>query len=440
LGLVVSIAVLCAACGPADWAAYLDGPLHSSDAVNATTFTTANASTAHSIWTWTPVAKSPYKQYLYSSPITVGGVTYIGAATGDFDAINDSTGATLWRKHLTISTCSNYAGLVSSATVAPDPVTKKNVVYVGGADHYLYALDPANGNTIWRTIVGGTNANYYNWSSPTVANGHIYMGVAVTCDVPYTNGAEEFDQHTGTLQNRWYIAGPTGDGASVYTSAAVAADGSVFVSTGDENGGSTTDAESIVHLSASLTRIAGWQIPGATGLNLDFNASPTIWNAGTTPMVGACDKNGVFYAFKQSDFSAPAWTDQLGNDGTPNQIIFCGGSAAYDGTSLFVGANEKPGTTMPGSIYELNPSTGAVEWYTGLDNGPVIGTPSLDGSGILAVPTYNQAAFTGAVYLIDKSNGHLLKKLSFNGPIFAQPVFEGGQLLVAGPSLQAFTP
>jgi hypothetical protein len=37
-----------------NYAAYLDGPAHASYVPSATTFTVANASGAHSIWTWTP--------------------------------------------------------------------------------------------------------------------------------------------------------------------------------------------------------------------------------------------------------------------------------------------------------------------------------------------------------------------------------------------------
>jgi outer membrane protein assembly factor BamB len=436
--VLAAIALVGAACS--DYGAYLGGPQHASYAANATKITVANATTLHSVWTWNPTPKSPYPTYLYSSPITSGGVIYIGAATGDFYAIDAAKGTTIWRKQLPVSTCDTPAGLVSSATVANDPVTNKPVVYVGGADHYLYALDPATGATLWRSIVGGTDSHYYNWSSPTVVNGKIYMGVAITCDVPFTNGVEMFDQHTGNVLARWYIAGPTGLGAAVYTSAAVASDGSVFVTTGDENGGSTQDAESVVKLRGTdLTRLGGWQVPGVTGENLDFNASPTLFSAGSTPMVGACNKNGVFYAFAQVDLTAPAWTQRLGVS-EPSPGLFCGGSAAYDGTKLYVGANQPPTKPSPGSIYQLDPATGHIDWYRGLGNGPVLGTPSLDGAGVLAVPTFNQAANSGAVYLVDKSNGTILNKLAFSGPIFAQPVFEDGQLLVAGPSLQAFAP
>src|SRR5206468_12183657 len=89
--------------GPAAWAAYLGGPLHQSYAANATAIATSNAGTLHAVWTWRPKAKSPYSSYLYSSPITSGGVIYIGAATGDFYAINATSGATIWRKRLPIS-------------------------------------------------------------------------------------------------------------------------------------------------------------------------------------------------------------------------------------------------------------------------------------------------------------------------------------------------
>src|SRR5512141_2495638 len=100
--IVALIAVVGTAC--ADWGSYLGGPQHASYAAHATTVTVANAGTLHSVWTWAPAAKSPYKPYLYASPITSGGVIYMGAATGDFYAINAETGKTIWRKQLTIST------------------------------------------------------------------------------------------------------------------------------------------------------------------------------------------------------------------------------------------------------------------------------------------------------------------------------------------------
>jgi len=90
-------------------------------------------------------------------------------------------------------------------------------------------------------------------------------------------------------------------------------------------------------------------------------------------------------------------------------------------------------------MYELTTS-GTVVWETPLSVGPVIGTPSLDGKGVLAVPIYNSTAGTGAVYLMNAATGSILKTMSDSGPIFAQPVFADGELLVAGPGLRAYLP
>jgi polyvinyl alcohol dehydrogenase (cytochrome) len=422
--------------------AYLGGPQHTSYVNKATTITPANAGSTHSIWTWRPVPKGSTRTRLDASPITNAGVTYIGAETGDFYAINATTGVTKWRKTLPIDNCGN-SGIVSSGTVARDPVTGKLTVYVGAADHYLYALSATTGATIWRTLIGGTDTNFYNWSSPTVTNGHIYMGVATACDTAGADGLVALDQHTGTQTGRYFTAGTIGGaGASVYTAAAVAADGSVFITTGDENGASTQDATSIVKLAeGTLARLDGYQVQGLTGLNLDFNASPTLFMAGTTPMVGACDKNGVFYALMQSDLSAPMWTRQLGIPPATGSLAFCGGSAIFDGTSLYVGADAQTPTSAPGSMYRLNPTDGQVLWYTPLDTAAVVGSPSLDGAGLLAVPTYNiKTRGSSAVYLIAKTDGSIRRTITYSGPIFAQPVFANGELLVAGPTLQAYVP
>jgi outer membrane protein assembly factor BamB len=96
--------------------AYLGGPAHTSYVPTATAFTTANAEKAHSTWTWTPSGA------LNASPSVNAGVIYIGSERGDFYALNATTGAVKWTKKLTISNCKNF-GIVSSASVAKDPVT-----------------------------------------------------------------------------------------------------------------------------------------------------------------------------------------------------------------------------------------------------------------------------------------------------------------------------
>jgi outer membrane protein assembly factor BamB len=416
--------------------AYLGGPAHDSYVPSATTITVANASGTHSLWSWTPPGGD-----LASSPIVNAGIIYIGAANGNFYAISATTGKIKWTKKLTISNCVN-SGIISSATVTKDPVTGRLTVYVGAGDHYLYALNATNGATIWRHLIGPATGNndYYNYSSPTIANGYVYYGVANACGAGY-DGMVALNQHTGAQTGVYYTSGSaTVEGASVYTSAAVAADGSVFLTTGDDNGASTNDSTAIVKLAeGTLTRLAGYQIPGLVGKNMDFNASPTLFTDAGTPAVGACDKNGVFYVRKQSDMSA-LWQFTLGIPPAVDSLAFCGGSAVYDGSDLFVGADAPASGAPPGSIYELT-TGGTKVWETPLSTGPVIGTPSLDGSGVLAVPTYNKTTGAlGAVYLINASTGLILRTISYSGPIFAQAVFADGELVIAGPTLQAYVP
>jgi outer membrane protein assembly factor BamB len=418
------------------YTAYLGGPAHASYAKTATSFTVANAGATSSIWKLSTLG------YFNASPSVNAGVLYIGSENGTFYALSATTGAIRWSRALPIANCAN-AGIVSTASVATDPISGVLTVYVGAADHYLYALNAATGATIWRTLIGGTSSVYYNWSSPTIANGYVYYGVATSCESAGNDGMVALNQHTGVQAGVYYASGSaTVEGASVYTSAAVAPDGSVFITTGDENGASTNDSTSIVKLAqGTLARLGGYQVPGLVGKNMDFNASPTLFMAGTTPMVGACAKNGVFYALAQANPNTLVWSRRLGIPPAPNSLAFCGGAAVWDGTHLFVGADARTSGAPPGSIYELNPTTGAVVWEKPLSTGPVIGTPCLDGAGVLAVPTYNHTSGAkSAVYLINKATGAILRTINYSGPIFAQPVFANGELLIAGPTLQAYVP
>ena len=423
-----------AAAPTTSYTSYLNGPAHNSYVPSAKTFTVANAKSVKSLWKDSTFGK------FNASPTVNAGVIYIGSENGDFYALNAKTGKVKWTKTLTISDCSD-SGIVSTATVAKDPVTGVLTVYVGAADHYFYALNAATGATIWRTLIGQDDDTYYNWSSPTVADGYVYYGVGTACDNAGDDGEIALAQHTGAVAGQYFTSGSaTAEGATIYTAAAVAPNGNVFVTTGDDNGASPTDATAIIELAGgTLTRLGGWQIPGLYGLNLDFNASPALFMDGSIPMVGACDKNGVFYALSQADPSTPAWTVTLGIPPAPGSLAFCGGAAVYNGSDLFIGADAPMSGAEPGSMYELTPA-GTTVWETALGAGPVVGTPSLDGAHVLAVPTYHTGGGASAVYLMNALNGAILHTIVTTAPIFAQPVFADGELLIAGPTLQAYVP
>ncbi len=90
------------------------------------------------------------------------------------------------------------------------------------------------------------------------------------------------------------------------------------------------------------------------------------------------------------------------------------------------------GTGFGGSVGQVNPATGGFRWHTGLPCA-VMGTPSLDGAGVLAAATYGcTKPGTPAAYLINAATGAILSTLPTGAnKVFAQPVFAQGTLLVA---------
>ena len=228
----------------ADWPAYLNGPAHSSYNGPETAITTANAGSLVRKWTWKPPAPTQSGQPagLLASPTVVGGTVYIGAKTGIFYALSESSGKVLWSQNLGFvkATTCGANGIVSTATVQDAPGGGPLTVYVAGGDGYLYALSAATGQVIWKSVIAipsATKNNYFDWSSPTVANGNIYIGQSSQCDIPLINGGlKEYSQSTGALEHFYQTYPGHSIQASIWSSAAYDSSG-VFVTTGNGPGG-----------------------------------------------------------------------------------------------------------------------------------------------------------------------------------------------------------
>ena len=141
--------------------------------------------------------------------------------------------------------------------------------------------------------------------------------------------------------------------------------------------------------------------------------------------MGACNKNGVYYAVNQSTMTL-VWKKRIGTAAVP-----CLAPAVYNGKDLFIGG---PATTIKGkryrgSVQERVPSDGFLQWETGLPNA-VLGGASMDGGGIIAVGTYDSSKTPNATYLINASTGKVIRNL-IEGTDFAQSAFAGGWLFTA---------
>jgi polyvinyl alcohol dehydrogenase (cytochrome) len=429
-----------------NWAQYLYSSRHSSDNHAAKSITPANASQLKLAWKFTPsTAQGSGLKGFLSSPTVYNGAIYIGARNGYFYAINESTGAIIWQRfigYVTHKTCGPQ-GFVSTATVAPDPSTGNPTIYVYGPSGYLYAMNTANGTDVWPpakvAIPSTTKNDYFAWSSPLVFGGNVYVGISSQCDRPLVRaGLDRFSQATGTLEKTFWTTPAGTRGSSIWSSPAT--DGSaVYVTTGNGAKNSKSKGFAIIRIGLPLAHQLGiWTVPAAERVtDSDFGGSPGIWTAsiGGTPteMVGACNKNGIFYALRASDLSAgPVWQSQIGNP-YPMGPGECNAAPVYDGTHLYLGSDGTTinGTAYDGSLREVNPATGAVVWETGL-TGALTGTPGMDGKGVIAAASFGSTTNENGVFLINASNGQILKAIPYTkSNTFGQPVFADNFLFVA---------
>jgi outer membrane protein assembly factor BamB len=397
---------------------------------------------------------------VYPSPTVYHGVVYVGANNGIFYALDEATGAVLWQRFFGFTsrlTCPGGAegedGFVATATVANDPVSGNPTLYINSPDGYLYALDPSTGATVWKSVVvipSRVNNGYYAYSSPTVANGYVYVGISSQCNHPWIHGGvAAYYQHSGSRKAVYYNVPPGALGASVWASVAVTAGGKVIETTGSGPffNQYLGNAESFVLLDGkTLKELGTWQIPHTAPRDSDFGASPTIFSAtlpgSTTPtaMVGACSKRGTYFAMKSGDLAAgPVWSWVISKSGSE-----CLAAAAFNGSDLFMATppTKVNGVQAAGTVEELDPATGTLLWQTALP-GAVYGSPALDGSGVLAVATYGTTGTQG-IYLLDATSGTILQSYSLGTGCgeFAQPVFADGYVFSAtlGCGIAALTP
>jgi outer membrane protein assembly factor BamB len=452
VSLAVAVSLLLTGCQ--SWPSYMYGVGHSSFNNNDTAITTANASSLSLAWHFTPPGNEG--GVIYSSPTVNDNQIYVGSQNGDFYDLNETSGAVVWQHDIgqqTGTTCAEpengAQGFASTATV--DASTGTAVVYVAAPDGYLYAWNASTGALIWRSVVAlpsTTVNNYFNWSSPTVYDGNIYVGVASACSQPDVPGAENvYNETTGQLLATFNTT-PGDAGGGIWSSAMVSPAGNVYVTTGSSNpfGGAFGYAESVIELNPNTLAIEGyWTLPASQQIfDGDFGGSATYWTADLngvqSPMVGASDKNGNYYALQANDLAAgPVWTYPIGSAPVESIGTEQLTAAVSTNAALFLSGNNTTihGTSYNGSVQAINLATGAPIWQTGLP-GAVMGTPSMDDSGVLAVGTLDSADLdinTGApdaVYLLDGLNGQILATVSTDHTgVFAQPVMDDNYLFIA---------
>jgi hypothetical protein len=444
----------------ADWPEYL----HDASRGGFTSETLINPSNAGSLQAKTgwPVAltngaicpntKDTCSNMIFSQPIvaTVGGSTlvYVGSWNGGEFALCASsctvgsttyaTGQVVWQTYLgRNSGCggpqnSIIQGVTSAAVVANVAIggVTQPVVFVGGggdiaqsgavvsgATAQVLALNALTGAVLWRTSLGSA-PSHYTWSSPLYANGSLYVGVSSQGDCPLVPGkVVQLAAGTGAVLHS-FATMPSGClGGSVWGSATADSSGNVYVVTGNGGGACKSPepyAVAILRLSPTLALQSHWQIPAAEQVvDSDFGTTPTFFSGTVTPggtktsLVGAVNKNGLYYVFDQNNLGAGP-VDRM-RISTGSQNAFKGQSispSSWDGSRLYVAGGNTTinGTAYTGAVRAFDPNNLSTPlWEDGFTSGTVIGAVSTD-------PGLAVVGHAGTVTVVTSATG----AISFN--------------------------
>ena len=270
---------------------------------------------------------------------TVNGTSmaFVGSWNGRFYALNAVTGQEVWSYQVDSTPYCSACMIGSSADVT------NGIVYFGADNAFLYALNAATGAVVWKVQLGDPTQGYAIWSSPSVYNGVVYVGLASHGDNPCVVGhVVALNASTGqinwnfqTLDESTCPGGTNCVGAGVWSSPAIYSH--LVVGTG--NPGSTCSPstpnaahypDSILALNLSTgALVSSYQAVGNDNSDLDFGSSPAIGFEG----------------------------------------------AGYMGHAPYEVAVEG---SKNGTVYTMNTATGALMNSYGIDGSEIIGSPALE--------------------------------------------------------------
>jgi outer membrane protein assembly factor BamB len=375
------------------------------------------------------------------TPIVSNGSVYFGDYNGNVYSVAVSTGHINWHDSLGSSISSTLAISNGELILGYGPNGVTNVV----------ALNPANGNIIWNTVLGSTTRGI--WASPTVFGGQVFIGTSGSNAQGAENNAtwigKIYALNLKTGAKDWIdtVGGPAGGGGVTGSVVYEMASGSLYFATGNPytNNGGIKWSYSVVDLNATNGKL-NWFSPIynslAAGDDKDFLSTPNLFSVKvkgvTYPAIGVGNKNGYYYVFNRANgnlieklyvgtnngiggvaglagyyyprnnFSNPEIYIPTYKNGAPdftNSKICCGTLAAYlpAGNRLAWSFNASanligsvaliPGAVVfgdiKGDVYALSLTSGKTLWHTSIA-APIFGGVSV-AEGHLFVPT----AFNG---------------------------------------------
>jgi polyvinyl alcohol dehydrogenase (cytochrome) len=364
-------------------------------------------------------------------PIVDGGVVYWSDWNGNVHATTVS-GKAIWSTYLGITRrppgcIYNLVTLGIESTPTLGTINGRRVLWVGGGRGQVVALNAANGRIVWqkplRTAQGETI-----WSSPAYYNGSIYVGVASFQGCPPVFGRiVRLNAATGALQAELnfpsFVPARCRELGAWSSPAVDPAANAIFIGTSNDFCNSRYQ-DAILKLSPSTMRITSiWQVPlSQHGPDSDFGASPMLFSATiggvTRQLVGAENKNGVYYALNRDDLAAgPVWSyaaenrAALGSSACEDINTISSSAWAGPGSPIMVAGLAASGSSCIGTVAALNPSNGQPEWQIPLQG-------SIEGA-LTQIPGLVAVGSGATVDLLSSATGKVL--FSYTEPSKPQP-------------------
>jgi len=407
----------------ADWPTYQHDPQRSGSNAGETIISPANAASLTSLWTFNTGS------VIATSATIVDGTVYIGSWDGYEYALDAATGTLKWKTYLGITIVPNCAP--SRAGVTSAAAVQGGVVYVGGGDAYWYALDAASGSVLWKVYTGDNSptGGHFNWSSPLLANGYAYIGIASEGDCPLVQGQLlKVDLASHQVVATFNVV-PNGQiGGGIWTSPTLdLATNRVYVDTGTEDNGTQTYPQSLIALDATTLAVkSAWHLPPAQAVfDSDWGDTPILFaDSAGHQMVAAANKNGYLYAFDRANLGAgPVWARQVANGG-PYPVRGDGtiSSPAFDNQTLYMAGGNTTigGTAYKGSVRALDPATGSFKWEHGAP-----------GTVIPALAYTNGLVLDGAgptLEVLNAASGALLYSYRTGAVFYGSPSVANGRI------------
>jgi outer membrane protein assembly factor BamB len=292
----------------------------------------------------------------------------------------------------------------TGSRIVSSPVIEGRVIYFGGEDGNVYALDSETGRQIWKTKTRGPVS-----ATPAISNNTLYVGsydgnfYALNTE----NGALKWKFATGG-ERRFEAKGLHGmqpknqtiaDPFDIFLSSPVVADGAVFFGSGDGH---------VYRLDANTGEV-NWKFKTGDVVH----ASPAF--ADDTVFVGSWDS--YFYAIDGKS-GKEKWRFHGGEDALiHNQVGFQSSPAIMDGV-VYTGCRDA-------QLYALDANSGKEKWKIDNQLSWVITSPA-----VLNDKVFFATSDSALYHVVEAATGKSVVKEDGHAYMFSSPAVASGTVFI----------